>query len=76
MTPKQRLAAHLAEMHPSRSATLPKRATLEQLQRWHATEHHRHAPNHHHGGMGRGVGERPVGWRTGENAVLIKIKNY
>jgi hypothetical protein len=70
MTPKQKLLAHIHEMHTPGVSHQPSRgATFQTLGQWHALQHHRYVPNHYHEGVNRGAGERPPGWRTGEGAV-------
>lgn len=67
MTPKQRLLAHMAERHRLSSATRRlDRLSLADLQRAHAWDHHRLMLSHHHGAT-TGPGDRPPGWRTGDD---------
>lgn len=70
MTPKQVLRAHVTGEH--RGA--PARATLVELARWHARQHHRLACSHYHAGVNRGPDQRPPGWYTGEDSVPINDK--
>ena len=72
MTAKQRLWAHIREMHGKNHQ--PKAsATLAELQRWHKREHWRNWCNHHHGPTS-GPGDRPTGWATGEDAVMKETR--
>lgn len=66
MTPKQKLREHIAGMH---GKFIPARWTLVELQAWHANQHHRYYTNHVHAGVNLGAGDRPPGWRTGEDAI-------
>lgn len=68
MTPKQRLAAHMAERHSR--VELPNRATFADLQRVHGRQHHRYHCDHYHAGPNTGPSQRPDGWYTGEDAVM------
>ena len=68
MTAKQTLLAHIRLMHGKRNQPSA-RATLAELQRWHAREHHRMWCNHFHAGPNDGADNRPPGWYTGEDAV-------
>jgi hypothetical protein len=72
MTPKQGLWAHIRELHSPRNHP-PARATLAQLQRWHAEQHHRYSPNHYHTGVNLGPSARPPGWYTGQDAVQKQV---
>lgn len=68
MTAKQTLFAHIRECHRAGRGRVD-RMTLVELQAWHANQHHRYFTNHHHAGVNLGPGDRPAGWRTGEDAV-------
>jgi hypothetical protein len=70
MTPKQALAAHIANYHQA----LPKgsgRWTMAQLRQWHRTHHHRYGAglDHTHAGPNLGPSRRPPGWDTGADVV-------
>lgn len=70
LTPRQTLLAHMRELHPNVQA-VQANTSMKELQRMHRSQHHRFSPNHiHEGGMGRGVGERPEGWSTGEQVIM------
>ena len=45
-------------------------ATMAELQKWHAWQHHQYSCSHIHAGENNGPGQRPPGWRTGEDAVF------
>src|SRR5687768_15657194 len=68
-TPKQTLAAHLAEWH--QRIKLAKSATLADLQRAHGSDHHHYKGNHFHAypekPINPGPDNRPPGWKTGLN---------
>lgn len=67
MTPKQTLAAHLAERHSR--IKISKRNTLADLQRAHGRDHHYFKGNHFHAYLDTpvnpGPDNRPQGWKTG-----------
>jgi hypothetical protein len=81
-TVKQRLIAHIDQRHKGRLrsrngmfVTGLDKQSLIYLQALHSFEHHKHAPDHHHG-PNRGPDDRPPGWKTGEDAVLIERKGF
>jgi hypothetical protein len=68
MTTRQRLLAHIAELHTGRSQPAlwwP----YKRLASWHARQHHRYWTNHYHEGPNLGPDQRPPGWYTGEGAI-------
>lgn len=73
MTPKQVLLAHIQEHHTTQAnRSLKRRPTLADLKRWHSRQHHRVWTNHYHAGPNTGPSERPPGWFTGEDVVVIR----
>jgi hypothetical protein len=76
---KDRLVEHLAGHH----RRVPTSGSYVQLGKAHAHEHHRYGGlDHYHDPRHRpdltrppGAGNRPFGWRTGEDAVMSKIVN-
>jgi hypothetical protein len=67
----KRLAQHVAEYHPSITAT--SRDTTAALATKHGNDHHRYAPrSHRHAGDNVGPGQRPAGWRTGEDVIDLR----
>ena len=75
MTPKQTLLDHIETHHARqyRRVAKGKLRTFADLQHWHRLQHWRYMPDHDHGtsGKGKGPGDRPHGWDTGEDVVLI-----
>lgn len=65
-TPKQRLRSHIVNDHHRQPA---QSWTMAQMAAWHAEQHHRYRTSHYHAGPNLGAGDRPPGWRTGEDAV-------
>lgn len=62
------LAEHVHANHSR--LTVPR--NLRSLQRSHASDHHHHFCTHYHAGDNRGPDSRPVGWKTGLDAILRK----
>ena len=60
------LRDHVETMH----RRVPPHLSEQELAQWHATQHHRFVTSHFHEGRNSGPGDRPPGWRTGEDAVL------
>lgn len=72
-TPKQTLFEHITTMHvtqAARSRVQRHQWTFTEMSRWHANQHHRLTPNHIHAGPNTGPDDRPIGWYTGQDAVL------
>jgi hypothetical protein len=70
-TPRQILWEHLVEYH--RGVRISKNDTLIQLQGKHGNAHYRLlVTSHYHEGPNLGVGQRPPGWHTGKDVVLLK----
>jgi hypothetical protein len=70
-TPKQALLTHILSMHGLGHPRPAGHWTLERLRKWHAHTHHRFSPNHFHAGPNLGPDQRPPGWYTGADAVLL-----
>lgn len=77
-TDRQRLVAHIEEMHGGFAydgrrgieRLRPRRSwTLAQLATWHARKHHQYVTNHYHAGPNTDAANRPPGWRTGADPV-------
>lgn len=65
------LRTHMREMHPLKGGRgLPKRNA--DLARLHADMHYRRSLSHYHAGVNLGPDQRPEGWATGEDAVVIQ----
>jgi hypothetical protein len=63
------LRQHVIDMH-GEHIRVYRRKTVD-IARDHAERHYRYAPNHYHAGPNTGPSNRPPGWYTGEDAVLI-----
>jgi hypothetical protein len=72
-TPKQILLSHIHRFHGRQPA---KSWTMKQMSDWHAEQHHRYRTSHWHEGVNLGPGDRPAGWRTGEDVIMRSGRVY
>lgn len=67
-TPRRVLLDHLRTLH--RYSGRGNGVKTEVLQKLHRHQHHHRWLRHYHAGVNLGPDQRPVGWTTGEDAVL------